>query len=1372
MRFFSVARPLFWRTERALPYATVIMSRKRLILSAVGLLVAVLVLPVLALQYVNWNNYRDRVAGWLGSALEREVTIADRLDFQLWPTTRLAVDGLRVSSPEEVSDQPLLTLVRGEIEFSIWPLLSGVLVINQLELDGPSVHLVVSPKGDPNWHFDLDQTPDSRSSAMPPVILRDALIRQGQVRFSGQDPRLNQDFQLKELQLILPEGERHSSVSASGALNGSPLQLKGSLMLVGDDDLETSLDLALGAVTGSVSGTVSDLMEGGKTDLSLSLETEDLTQSIRMFVPGLAERDGKLFSGTAQVAAVMRGQRGKDLRLDDIDVTTHSALLRLTASGAISLVPPAQRGSVPSTRFQVLAETEQLGSLAGLYKGRVPFEASAEAHGVLTGSLGDFRIDDVVIDASGEHGNLFATGYVEGLSDPQGWSIDFRAKGSTDQLGQFLKSYTQSDLPLTGEGVAIGRISGPRGDVGVSEIELELGSGSMTLSADGEIGPIGPEAHFNMPFKITNITTNDLAILANPLGYVVPVGLKGQVDAVLIGMRRDLRIRDIDLELASHSVTLKADGTIGPIGPEVQFDMPFEINTRDLTALVKPLGVTVPAGLTGQAQARLVGERKDLTVSEIKLAVASDIVAINAGGNAGGTIGPLGKSAVFNVPISAESTDLIALAGAFGFDLPLGGQVKMSAILGGIIGGLDLNRVSASVVNPFGRLGLNGSVGSLGSNAEYDLDVDASVPDLAALEPALGWSLDQYPGVSLVGGAKLLRTQGRARLSNVSGVIKGGGIRSGKFSGQLPALFDLASGSIGVDLEVDDLGRFTRSLGLMISTTVPGKLSATVVGSTQPESPLFVVFKGSTDGMRLRVNGQVNVSGENTTFDLHSRFDTDDVAKINQLFEVKIPLDGPLSLEAVLRRDATIDAKTFNGTVRVSSQNINAAAEGNFSWPLQSGNQLRLEFESPSLADLSRWLPGNYLDPGPLRFESQFTIDEHNAPSGQFSATLGNNDLSGVANIQGINLGDFPEVFVTPGNKVRIAGHFKSSRLNLLEIFPPRAKTPDAAKTREPLFSDEPLSVDWIKNADLDIHLRADDLVSRGFEAKGLTTDISVADGVLDISARSGEFSGGTFSMDIGLDTRTAAYATDFRFDIKGLVLDQVPALHDVQLPLQGTVDVAIDLSGKGVSPKEIVSGSSGSLLASGVNTSIPASGLDILTGSIFVGFYNLINPKEKSDFHKLDCGLIGFRIVDGIAMSRDSVALQTEDVTYLIRGGFSLKDESIVFAVKPKARKGVGISAATLANVFRLAGTLTEPRREADLEGVAVTGATWGLAAITGGLSILAQGLFDKITGSQDVCRIANDNQQLLLAEPPESVLETWERLQTVDALTDERKP
>ena len=1352
------------------------MSRKHLILSAVGLLVVLLILPVLTLQYFNWDSYRDRVAGWLGSALEREVTIADRLDFRLWPTTRLAVEGLRVSSPEEVSDQPLLTLARGEIEFSIWPLLSGVLVINQLELDEPSVHLVVSPTGEANWHFDLDQERDSRSSAMPPVILRDALIHQGQVRFSGQDPRLNQNLELNELKLALPKDGSGGSLSASGELKDSPLQLKGPLMEVGDGDLEASLDLTLGAVTGSIKGTVSDLMEGGETDLSLSLETGDLTQPVAMFVSGLTEQEKDLFSGIARVSAAMRGRPGRDLRLEDIDVTTRSSILRLTASGSISSLGEffkrsAQGSAVSPTRLKVLAETEELGSLVGLYKGRVPFKASAEAQGVLTGSLGDFRIEDVVIDASGEHGKLSATGYMDHLLSPQGWSIDFRTKTSTDQLDAFLKSYTQWDLPFIGKGVVLGRVSGTEGDVDVSEIALQLESGSMTLNADGEIGPIGPRAQFNMPFKITNITTDDLAILANRLGYAdaVPVGLQGQVDAVLIGKRGDLRIRDIDLELASDLVTLKADGTIGQIGPEAHFNMPFEIDARDLAALAQPLGLTVPEGFTGQAQARLVGERKDLNVSEIKLAVASDIVTISAGG----TIGPLGKSAVFNMPISVESGDLMALAGAFGFDLPLGGQVTMSAAVGGSIGGLDLNGVSANLANPFGRLALNGRVASLGPDAELDLDVDASVPDLAALEPVLGWSLDQYPGVSLVGGANLLRTEGRARLSNVNGVIKAEGIRSGRFSGQLPDLSRLlgsgsiasrlSSGSIAVDLEVDDLGHFTRPLGLTASNAVPATLSAKVVGSTQPESPLFVVFKGNTDAMHLQANGQVNISGEQTTFDLNSRFDTDDVAKINQIFGAKIPLEGSLSVETIFRRDASQDAKTINGIVRASSKDINAAAQGTFSWPLRSGNQLRLQFESRSLANLSWWLPGNYLDPGPLRLESQFTIDEHHAPLGQFSATLGNNDLSSKdIRIQGINLDKFWELAAIPGEKVRIEGDFESSRLNFLEIFPPRKKSPEVAETRGSLFSNEPLSVDWIKNVDLDIHLQADDLVSRGFEARGLNSQIRNSDGKLEISARSGEFSGGTFDMDIGLDTRQSPYVANFTFDIDGLILNRIPALKDVQLPLEGALDVAIDLSGKGTSPKEIVSTSSGSFLARGDHTYIPASGFDFLTNSILVQIFSAINPKKKSEFHRLDCGVIGLRIVDGIVMSRDSVALQTQDVTYLIRGGFSLKDESVVFLINPKARKGFGVSAANLTNFYRIGGNLLKPKIEADPGGVLKTGATWGLAAATAGLSILAQGLFDKFTGDQDVCLSADKNQEQLLAAKPGSVPKAWKRLQT----------
>ncbi|MFL2563528.1 MAG: AsmA family protein, partial [Arenicellales bacterium] len=477
------------------------MSRKHLILSAVGLLVVLLILPVLTLQYFNWDSYRDRVAVWVGSVIEREVSISDRLDFRLWPTTRLSVSGLQVSSPEGVSDLPLVNLAHGEIEFAIWPLLSGTVVINRLELDAPSITLVSGSEGEANWHFDLDQIPDGGVSTRPAVIVRDALVRQGRVKYSGPDARLNQDLELNKLELILPEGTRDSAVTATGSLNGSALELQGSLMLVRDDDIEISLNLVLGTISGGVTGTVSDLLDGGTSDLNLSLVTGDLTHSVAMFVPGLTERARGLASGTAQVRATIRGRAGTDLRIDDIDLTTRSALLRLTASGSISLVPPRQRGPLPSTRFEVLAETEQLDELMGLYQGRVPFAASAQARGILTGSLGNFRVDDVVISASGKHGSLSANGYLERLGGTTKPWMEFTAQAETQKLGDFTKSYG-IEFPYTGTGIAAGEIRGHPGDTHVRNLEIQLITEAATIEANGSIGPFGKAAQFDMPFTI------------------------------------------------------------------------------------------------------------------------------------------------------------------------------------------------------------------------------------------------------------------------------------------------------------------------------------------------------------------------------------------------------------------------------------------------------------------------------------------------------------------------------------------------------------------------------------------------------------------------------------------------------------------------------------------------------------------------------------------------------------------------------------------------------------------------------------------------------------------------------------------------------
>ena len=1263
------------------------MTRKRLILSAVGLLVALLALPVLFLQYFNWNDHRDRVASWVGAAIQREVQISDRLGFQLWPTTKLSVSGLEISSPDGVSDLPLLNLQSGEAEFAIWPLLSGILVIDRLELDSPTVNLVSGlEEGATNWHFRLDETADGQLFSGPPLIVRELQVRRAQVQYSDPDPQLDQNLHLSHMDWVLPEDAGNSTVTAAGTLNGGALKVKGALTLVGEDDLEAALNLVLGKISGEVSGSVTEVMQGGNVDMRLALETNDLTQSVAMFVPGLTEQEKGLFSGTARVIAAIRGRPGRDLRLEDIDVTTRSSILRLTASGGISLVRPHRRGRTPSTRFQVLAETEALSELVGLYGATLPFKASAQARGVLTGSLGNFRIDEIAVSATGEYGSLSANGFMKRLGGAARPWLEFTAKAQTAALGTLMRSYGMG-FPYSGSAHAIGKVSGHPGDV---------------------------------------------------------------------------HVRELDIALNSNAATVTASGSIGPLGEDAAFDLPFKIDARDLALVTEPLGLDAPENAHAQMMGRLIGKGNALSVSDIELSIASDSLKLTASGDAG----PIGEAVVFNMPVTVQSDDLPAAMQMFGYDSPIGGKARLSAVLTGHFDALGLEGLSAKLDSEYGQFRAQGRVSDLGPDAEFDLDINTQVPDIAQLGPLLELPLNQYPDLGLSASAKLFRRNGELRLSGVDGMILGEGIRFGRFSGKIPDLTYPASGSVTVDLAVDDLGVFTQPLGLQMTKTLPARLSGNVVGSSQRDSPLVVIVEGISDDAELHINAKVNPFGEKTTFVLDARFQTEAVSNINEMFGTAIPLEGPLSLGMVLQRDGSQDAKTASGRVEVSVSGFDAEANGDFSWPLRAGNALSLTLKTPSFANLSRWLPSEYLDPGPVSFESNFEIDSQNTPVGDFALTLGNNDLSGDAHLQGIDLSKFPDLSINPGEKIRITGALESSRLNMIEILPPRKRIRENPESREGVFEDDPFEVTWLDHLNLDVEFEADDLVTRGFEARGFKSRIQATDGKLEISARSGEFSGGTLDMDIELDTRQSPYAADFAFDMDGLILNRIPALKDVQLPLEGSLDVAINLSGQGVSSREIMSSASGSFLARGDNTYIPATGFDLLTNSILVQIFSAINPKKKSEFHRLDCGVIGFRIVDGIVMSSDSIALQTQDVTYLIRGGFSLKDESLVFLINPKARKGFGVSAANLTNFYRIGGNLLKPKIQADPGGVLKTGVTWGLAAATAGLSILAQGLFDKFTGSQDVCALAESSQERLLAAKPNTVPKAWRRLQpTPDA-------
>jgi len=1251
---------------------------KRLILSVVTVLVATVTVLALALQYLNWNDHRDALAGWLSVAINREVTISDSLDFQLWPTTRLKVSGLRLASPQDTFDVDLLELKNGVIEFDLWSLFSGIAVIDRLQLDGPMLQLAVSADGQANWHFDREQP----SAKLPPVlgrlVARDVLIQDARLVFAGRDPRLHQDLYLERLTLTLPSRDEGSEAVLTGSLNGAPLTLAGSLILK-DDDLEATLDLSLGAVAGKIHGSVNDLMDGANFDLALDLKTSDLKKAVQMVVPVLSLRNAQLLDGDATVTATLRGRWNRDLRLEKVAIKTASALLHITASGEFSLVHPDFRGSRPSSRFQVLVETEHLGKLVSLYRGRVPFKAVAEARGILTGSLGDFRIDDVIVSASGEHAQLQAEGYLEGLHSPDGLWVDFSAEATTDQLGSFLKAYGL-ELPHSGRALANAHVSGrPRDSlVNVTDIDLDIRSDSAPLTIKGKgagnIGPLGKQAQFYLPFTAY---TDDIKTLVEPFGYTLPITGEGQGQAVLVGKRRDLHVTDIDLDIRSDSAPLtikgKGAGNIGPLGKQAQFYLPFTAYTDDIKTLVEPFGYTLPLTASGQVEAALSGAHGALAL-----------------------------------------TDLIGEA---------------SSVFG-------TASVTGTVASPFGQAG-------------PDLTAQATVDDLSALGPLLDLPLEEYEGIGVTGSARIQHAQGRINLFGLRGEVSGEGITMGRFSGELPDITRWGTASLAIDLKVDDLTRFARPLHLNPSYHAPAALKASLVGATEPGAPVFVTLEVSTEALTARVNGQVSALEKDAGFDLKGHFETTDVSALNHLLDTGLPGEGPVSASGTVRR-ARGSNQTLIGSVTLDKSDIQASIVGAFNWPPQNGNRVDARIQTESLLNLAPFVSGTYLDIGPVVFAGSLSLGDGRLNSGQFSLTLGNNDLAGSATIEGLDITALPQFEVLPGERLRINGEFQSSRLNLIEIFP----TPPEPTT-ESWFSEADLRLEWVSGIDLDADLKVGKLVTRKIEAKNLSTSIRVNDSVLMVDADSGEFSGGQFNMQLSVDTHEPQYTTKLEFNIEALELDQIPQLRDEDLPIRGQVDVEIDLKGYGKSVKEMLAKAAGSMLLSARDAVFSAGdGLDFLTHSIVTQILGFLDPKSGAKLHEIECGEIGFRVVDGEAISRDTIVLQMSDVIYLVAGGFRFDDETLDIAIKPIGR-GIGVVSSVVSGneFFRVRGTLQDPKPEPDLKGAFWTGLKAWLVPMTGGASILAPRLWDWWQ-NQDACDKAKKNFSELLRVDEQTVL------------------
>ncbi|NNL99514.1 MAG: AsmA family protein [Gammaproteobacteria bacterium] len=355
--------------------------------------------------------------------------------------------------------------------------------------------------------------------------------------------------------------------------------------------------------------------------------------------------------------------------------------------------------------------------------------------------------------------------------------------------------------------------------------------------------------------------------------------------------------------------------------------------------------------------------------------------------------------------------------------------------------------------------------------------------------------------------------------------------------------------------------------------------------------------------------------------------------------------------------------------------------------------------------------------------------------------TVGGN-TDGISGLSG-NIG-----ITFDGERPKVSGDLKADRLE-----PGSARDDAEAGAALParVFDDTPLPLEALAAADIDMRLAAASVVTATRTLTDVKSAITLADSVLVAGPIEAAYGGGRINALVKLDGSRQLPELDISVTAADVELGRIDQLAALVSGAAASADIA--LRGRGHTAAAIAASSSGHVRIDVGPGTVTSGTANLLGADLMMQSLRAISPAAGgTQSTELECAVMNFPIRNGIAVNDKGIGIQTSRFVVLGGGNINLKTEQLDLALKPKARKGLGISAASLASLVRLRGTLSEPSVAPDALGVAAAGARVGAAIFTGGLSVLAEGALNKASsGNLAVCDVARGQLELDAAPAPE---------------------
>jgi len=563
------------------------------------------------------------------------------------------------------------------------------------------------------------------------------------------------------------------------------------------------------------------------------------------------------------------------------------------------------------------------------------------------------------------------------------------------------------------------------------------------------------------------------------------------------------------------------------------------------------------------------------------------------------------------------------------------------------------------------------------------------------------------------------------KFANASWGSKPDMLSLGKFEVQV-SLMPLLSGNILVNrviLLAPEILLETNKKGMGNWVLDSKQTEEKVTAPTESSTPLPAIVVNEVRIENARITYKDGITGKETKVvieKIETKSDSFD-APLSLLVKIaynEIPVKIEGSLGSINQLMAN---ENYPVDLEIDTSDAKIGLHGQVAKPMEGkGLDLELGFNVASLSKLSKLAETELPALGPISLTGKLSDGESSYSIKGMKLQAGKTDLSGdlTANLA--------------GKRPALSANLSSNSIDLVELSGGETVAKKEAK-KERVFSPDPLPLEGLKSVNANVTLNAKQIKTSSLVLSKTKIVLTLKNGNLSIKPLSTLVAGGTMNANIGLNAsgKTAALVTDI--NIKGLEPSQ---LEYFKGKVSGAkTDVTIKVKGSGNSVSKIMAGLNGKLLAKMGKGKLT----DSKTKAAGTDLFSMLNPTATTrEGTLIECGVINFNIKDGIATADKGIAIAANTMNVIGSGTIDLKTEKLDIGITPQAREGAGISVGQLAELVRLQGTLANPKPGVDTMAALKAGAGAGAALATGGLSILAQGLYDKSTADEDPCAVA----------------------------------